>query len=236
MINKEILDGITGEGPLQANVRLSPIGQLRLRPNVIFDLVYDKEVLHLGCTDHLPVIMYKIDKGIYLHQQISRVASVCIGIDINHEALEYIRTMGITNVIEADITQPGIKQITDSKWDYLLMAEMLEHIDNPVSFLRSISQNYRKNIGNLIITVPNAFGLIHMNIARNHGIESINNDHRYWFTPYTICKVAHQAGLVIDELIMCASEYSVDVMQANRRLLLEKPVLLDTIVLVAHWV
>jgi len=236
MIDKDILDGITGEGPLQANIRLDPIEQLQLRPNVIFDLVYDKEILHLGCTDHLPIIKHKIESGIYLHQQISRVASVCVGIDINREALEYVRTMGITNIVEADITQPGIKKITDNKWDYLLMAEMLEHIDNPVSFLQSIAQNYKKHIDSIIITVPNAFGLAHMNIAHNHGIESINNDHRYWFTPYTICKVAHQAGLVIDDLIMCASEYTVDVMNANRGLLLEKPILLDTIVLTAHWI
>jgi 2-polyprenyl-3-methyl-5-hydroxy-6-metoxy-1,4-benzoquinol methylase len=235
MINKEILDGIIGEGPLQANVRLSPIEQLRIRPNVIYDLVYDKEILHLGCTDHLPVIKHKIENGIYLHQQISRVAAVCVGIDINSEAVDYVRTMGITNIIEADITQPGIKQITDRKWDYLLMAEMLEHIDNPVSFLQVISQNYRNHIGSLIITVPNAFGITHMGKALNQGIESINNDHRYWFTPYTICKIAHQAGLIIDELIMCLSEYTVELTSANRELLLDKPVLLDSIVLVTHW-
>jgi hypothetical protein len=234
-INKEILEGIRGEGPLQASVRLSPVDKLQLRPNVIFDLVYDKSILHLGCTDHLPVIKHKIENGIYLHQQVSRIASVCIGIDINREAIDYVRTMGITNIIEADITKSGIKQITDGKWDYLLMAEMLEHIDNPVSFLQSISHNYAKYIRSLIITVPNAFGLAHMEKALNHGIESINNDHRYWFTPYTICKVAHQAGLVIDELIMCVSEYTVDIMKASRKLLLEKPVLLDTVVLVAHW-
>ena len=235
LINKEILDGITGAGPLQANIRLEPIQHIRLRPNVIFDIAYGKRLLHLGCTDHLSVIERKLQNETYLHQQLTYVTAKCLGIDINEEATKYLAGKGIHNIIVSDITSPGIKQITDYEWDYLLMAEMLEHIDNPVSFLQSIAENYKPNIKNLIITVPNAFGLIHFGNVLNNGIESINNDHRYWFTPYTLCKIAHQAGLVIDDLIMCSYEGSAGIIQSNKALLLDKPALLDTIVLVAHW-
>ena len=115
------------------------------------------------------------------------------------------------------------------------MAEVLEHIDNPVSFIKDIATHYRENIGGIIITVPNAFGFIHISQAINNGVESVNNDHRYWFTPYTICKVAHQAELVLDDLIMCIYEGSANMAIVNQDILLNKPILMDTIVLVAHW-
>jgi hypothetical protein len=112
------------------------------------------------------------------------------------------------------------------------MAEVLEHIDNPVWFLKQIIQNYRKNIGNIIITVPNALGIYAVNNATNLGRESVNIDHRYWFTPYTICNVAHKAGLVPTELHMCLYENSAGYLENNEALLKSKPLLLDTIVLV----
>ncbi|MEX0741590.1 MAG: hypothetical protein WD079_02255, partial [Phycisphaeraceae bacterium] len=35
------------------------------------------------------------------------------------------------------------------------------------------------------------------------GCELINTDHRYWFTPYTLGKVAVEAGLMPREVRMC---------------------------------
>jgi len=235
MINDYFRSCISGSGPLQAEISFPPINIIRLRPNVIFDLTEDKSVLHLGCTDHLSIIEKKIEKGIYFHRQLNCVAGKCLGIDINNETVQYLERHGVDNIIVADITQPGIKEIANNKWDYLLMAEVLEHINDPVDFLKCIAKEYRNNIMNIIITVPNAFGLIHMNHALINGCESINTDHRYWFTPYTICKIVHEAGLIIDDLIMCLYEMSQSILNEYSSVIKAKPVLLDTIVLTAHW-
>ena len=173
--------------------------------------------------------------GVYLHKQLSQVSAKCLGIDINAEAVEYIKSKGINNVIIEDITKSDISQIKNEKWDYLLLAEMLEHIDNPVEFLRKIVENYKNNIGSFIITVPNAFGLIHLGNVLNLGKEIVNSDHRYWFTPYTLWKVIHQAGLYLDNLTMCLYENSINILSSNKNLFLEKPILLDTIVAVCHY-
>ena len=235
MIDLAIINGITGKGPLQAEIRIPPMDQIQLRPNVIFDIAYDKRVVHLGCTDHLSIIDQKVKSGVLLHQQLTRIAAACLGVDINREATRLLRRLGITNIIVADITQPDIPDICNNEWDFLLMAEMLEHIDDPVAFLKCIALHYREQLKNLIITVPNAFGFVQMAQVFYHGTESINHDHRYWFTPYTLCKVAHQAGLVLDDLIMCVYENSVGMLKDHRDTLSDKPILLDTIVLVAHW-
>jgi 2-polyprenyl-3-methyl-5-hydroxy-6-metoxy-1,4-benzoquinol methylase len=207
---------------------------MRRRPDEIFELVRGKSVLHVGCTDHLEIIEIKLQSNNLLHQQLSCVASACLGIDIDEKAAGYLRARGFENILIADITQPGISQIAAARWDYLLLADILEHIDDPVSFLKAIAVHYKNNIGGVIITAPNAFGLIHMSAALGDGIESVNRDHRYWFTPYTLCKVAYRAGLIPDNIIMCANEYA-EISEAFREVLLDKPILMDTIILEAHW-
>ncbi len=236
MINswKELANCIEGKGTLMASLQFHPIDHIRLRPNVIFDIVDNRTVLHLGCTDHIEIIDNKLRSGLYLHKQLTRVTSKCLGIDINKEAVEHLKKNGINNVILRDITQPNIIEIKDEKWDFLLMAEVLEHIDNPVEFLKVIMKNYGSNIESLIITVPNAFGLIHMGNVLNTGTEVINSDHKYWFTPYTLWKVIYEAGLVLDDMIMCLYENSINVLLKNTDMLLNKPILLDTIVAICH--
>ena len=226
---------ISGNGPLQAYVVMDPITEITLRPNAIFKIVANKKVLHLGCTDHLDIINEKINNGKYLHRQLSFVSSQCWGLDINRQAVDHLRRYDINNIAVTDITQPNIEIIEQEQWDYLLMAEVLEHINDPVSFIKQIGTHYRKNINSIIITVPNAFGYIHFLQAFNNGRESVNSDHRYWFSPYTLCKVAHEAGLIIDDLIMCCYENSEQIVMRNPELFKEKPILLDTILLVAHW-
>lgn len=223
---------ISGTGDLMATVEFEPYETIMLRPDYLLELFADKKVIHLGCTDHLAIIQSKLSAGNYLHSLITYVAEKCVGIDINREALDFIQSKGIDNVIFGDITQPGITAITEGHYDYILLGEMLEHVENPVDFLKSVVKNYGEYIDKVVITVPNAFGLPFLAGALNQGVESVNSDHKYWFTPYTIAKVIHQAGLELEHLQMCLYETSKFVLQGNEALLKSKPLLLDTIVAV----
>lgn len=234
VIIDHILKCVSGEYGLTANLVFDPINHIRLRPNVIYDIVENKKVLHLGCTDHSSIIEWKVKNGRYLHRQLTYVTQECLGVDINAAAAEQLKTYGIDNIIINDITIPGIKEISENSWDYLLMAEMLEHVDNPVDFLKSIIKAYGKNIDHVIITVPNAFGLVHLVNVIGKGLESVNYDHKYWFTPYTACKVIHESGLILEDLIMCLYENSTPVLKDNIEELKQKPILLDTIVIIAR--
>lgn len=215
---------------LEVSVAFEPYEQIMLCPDYLLQLFSEKKVIHLGCTDHLEIIQNKLDKGQYLHNLISFVSEKCVGIDINNQALDFIRSKGVHNVIYGDITQPGITEILEGHFDYMLLGEMLEHIENPVSFLKSIIANYGEHISTFVITVPNAFGLPFLSNAVSAGTEVLNPDHKYWFTPYTLMKVAHQAGLQIDDVQMCLYENSKGILPNNSELLKSKPMLLDTIV------
>jgi hypothetical protein len=57
-------------------------------------------------------------------------------------------------------------------------------------------------VSRLIVTVPNAT-ILHQMLNVRKGIELINTDHRYWFTPFTLGKVGTRAGFKIEEFGYC---------------------------------
>jgi hypothetical protein len=176
----------------------------RSRIDVLSELCADRQVIHLGCVDHdVKQIRKKLKRNKWLHKRLCDVSERCLGIDISEDGIRYLREkLGFDDVSVIDITAGKDSTITSQPWDYLLIPEVLEHIDNPVAFLSAIRDNYRDHIRQVVITVPNAFSRDINRLARK-GFEGINTDHRYWFTPYTLSKVVTQAGISIDNIIMC---------------------------------
>jgi Methyltransferase domain len=184
-------------------------GKLQDRMDFVESLIQGKSVLHVGCLDHLPLIEQKIKDNRWFHGRISQSASTCLGVDINLEGIEFVRSnLGINNICYGKIdSSEKIPEIANSYWDYVVLGEVLEHIDNPVDFLNKFLNTYRSCFEKIILTVPNAFRIGNF-LAAMKSQELINSDHRYWFSPYTAWKVAHQAGFQIDAIQMC--KFSVD--------------------------
>ena len=169
---------------------------LRNRVELLSELAAGKRILHIGCCDHIPLLRRKMGDRTWLHGRLTEAAAYCIGIDIDAKAISEARSLSrLSNIFYGDITaKPKIAEIGDDKFDYTLLGEVMEHIGNPVHFLKSFLSNYKENIGQVIITVPNALRSDNiLNVLK--GRETINSDHRFFFTPYTIAKVAWDAGL-----------------------------------------
>lgn len=230
-VQRDILDAVEGKADVMAVFRLGPTDRVETRPDIIMDIVRGKNVIHLGCTDHISLIDEKIKTGTFFHMQLMEAAAKCLGVDINAEAVEYLKERGFDNILCGDITEPGIAEITRGNWDYIVLGEVIEHVDNPVAFLKAISANYKQNVRRLIITAPNTLCLQNVFNAYTHGIEAINADHKYGFTPYTLCNAAYKAGLVPENMRMCTYGAINDFVKTNYDDLLAKPVLLETIVL-----
>lgn len=173
------------------------------RQDTLEDLYRGKRVLHLGCTDHLGLIDDRIAAGRHLHARLSKTTADCIGIDIDDESIEYLRARhSIDNIIKLDILADELpEQISSKQWDYIVLGEILEHVDNPVEFLSQLKDRFASCCDSIMITVPNAFGLAATKQYRNNRIEMINSDHRYWFSPFTLLKVMRRAGFSPDSLI-----------------------------------
>jgi hypothetical protein len=170
------------------------------RVSFLRDLANGKKVLHLGCLDHLPLIDDKVKRRQWLHKELTEVASACIGIDIDEETSNYVKAKyGCSNILLGDFTSHKFPEVMADHWDYAILGELLEHIDNPVAFLAAIRNNYAGIINKIVITVPNAWNRTAIRGALESK-EIINSDHRYWFTPYTLSKVMHHAGIELDEI------------------------------------
>jgi len=177
------------------------------RFQIIESLCKNKNIIHLGCVDHLPLINKKIEQNIWLHARLCKVAKKCLGIDINIEGIDYLKyKLGYKDVIYGDIANGDISEIKEKYWDFLVMGEILEHVNNPCFFLQKIHEKYSNNIEKVIITVPNAFSWQNFNGILSH-YELINTDHRYWFSPYTLAKIVYLSGMQVEEFYFCESFY-----------------------------
>lgn len=168
---------------------LGPAGRAPRRADCLVDLATGRRVLHVGCCDHLPLIRAKLDAGLYLHQRLCAVASHCVGSDTNLDGVQLLRELGFAQTYVPE-------DVPAQEFDLCLLADVIEHVGDPVSFLRSMRRYAFKE---LVVVTPNAFRL------RNFwgGSELINTDHRFWFSPYTLCKVLVDAGFEPRQVLIC---------------------------------
>jgi hypothetical protein len=171
---------------------------MKTRINELTKLVKGKSILHVGfaCS---PSFKERIRKGIWLHEYLINSASLCCGYDIDSFAVEVLSNeYGYKNIYSTI----GELYSQHNQFDYLLLPEVIEHVDNPVSFIRNFIDVYPTS--KIIITVPNAFRLRNF-INAFVGVEAINSDHRYWFTPVTINKIMNQCGICDGKIMMVES-------------------------------
>lgn len=165
------------------------------RFDLINQLCRGKSVLHIGCADHIALIPKKISAGTWMHGFLTQISARCLGVDISQPAIDYLqKSLGLANVICADLTtEVPAPLIERSPWDKVFLGEVVEHINDPIGFLQSLKRGIHKYAEELIITVPNATRWENFENLRK-GIECINSDHRFWFTPYTLAKTVSEAG------------------------------------------
>jgi hypothetical protein len=195
-IDPQVLKYLRGEA-FQTSLNID-IGkekhQIITRESAIAEIIKGKAVVHVGCSDHIQVITEKIRNNTWLHKLINDNANRCFGIDIDKESIEFIKNeLGYENVFCANILTDDINQINESKWDYAVFGEIIEHLDDPVNFLKVFKTKYGNSISRFIITVPSIYNKRQFTNMMNYR-EVINSDHRFWFTPYTIAKVLVSAG------------------------------------------
>ncbi|MDD5764791.1 MAG: hypothetical protein PHW79_00875 [Candidatus Marinimicrobia bacterium] len=204
------------------------------RIEYIETLVSGKNIIHVGCVDHISLIQWKIDNNIWLHKRLSDCTKRCLGIDLNEEGIQYLKTkLNYQDVIRLNIAKEfPTTEIISQTWDYMIVGEILEHLNEPISFLTSIKQKYSGIIDRIVITVPNAFRLPNFLFAKKH-IEYINSDHRFWFTPYTLAKLLSDAGMKFEEFQFC-HDYPLARKSIIRKIILKKyPAFRNVLVMIA---
>lgn len=204
------------------------------RLSLLEKICHKKSVIHIGCCDHIPCLDEKIKAKTWLHGLLSETSKTCLGIDINGDSIDAVKRMtGYDNVIQGDVTKSGLHNITSKHWDVAIFGEIMEHIGDPVSFLRNFCQIYGDSVSEIVVTVPNSMSIRNAYDSLRQA-ERINTDHRFWFSPFTISKILWDAGYKVTSIETTYSPSNQLHMQLLKRLLLKLfPLLGDGIVVMA---
>ncbi|MDD3725214.1 MAG: methyltransferase domain-containing protein [Bacteroidales bacterium] len=210
------------------------------RDAFVIDLVKNKNNIHIGCVDHNPeIIKQKIDEENYFHKKLVDNSRFCMGVDINAEGVIYMKNiLKYKNVYCVDIIEGPFNKITEAKFDFMILGEVIEHVDNPCYFLKKINNYYKKNIKKIVITTPNSFSYRNIKNA-NKGMEGINSDHKSQFSPYTLSKILYLAGfrnLEINFSNPCDSfiQKCINIF-FNRKIFYKKSSLSETLIITADF-
>ncbi len=162
------------------------------------NIVSGKKVLHIGCTDHKELIDTKIRKNEYLHTKLIKKASLIHGIDVNKEAIDYLKNKyNISDLYYYDVTHETIPSCLLKKYDIILVPEVLEHVLNLGNFLQAIKK-FMSSESLLIVSTPNAFKS-HSFFTVLKGYEETNPDHKYYFSYVTLKSLLEECGFMIEK-------------------------------------
>jgi methionine biosynthesis protein MetW len=139
------------------------------------------KILDIGCGDG--TVMEFLSKN--------NKPKEIIGIDISKRAVDYVKNKGY-EAYELDVLSDDfVKFLGNKNFDYIIITEVLEHIQDPEKVLLSIKKHFNKSI---FISIPNAgfflhrlrllFGRFPLVMVNEHVKEHIrfwtHSDFKYW--------------------------------------------------------
>lgn len=153
-----------------------------------------RRVLDLGAMDET-AWQSKRGRGTWLHEELSRTATSVEGIDSS--ALiptEGLRTAPNAIIRRGDAGDPGplVEGLTEIP-DVVVAGELIEHLENPLGFLRSFARSARLSGKTLILSTPNATAVhnVLIGLARR---ESTHHDHLLILSYKTLTTLCKRAG------------------------------------------
>ena len=161
------------------------------------DLVSRHErTAHIGCTDW-PYTEYRLAHKDLLHERLLQVGDVT-GIDVDRDGIDRLsQALPDARFLCVDIAD-GAPESDREAYDLVLVAETLEHIPDPVSFLRGCGELLREN-GTICVTVPNACSP-KIGIRTLFGRERVHPDHFVYYGPRTLERTLRSAGFVTESV------------------------------------
>lgn len=168
-----------------AAARREPISN---RTAYLCDIARGKKVLDVGVVDH------EVDSDTphqWLHGEVAKAASYCLGVDVLPEAIATLRGRGY-NVHLADVTKDKI----DDTFDVMICGEVIEHLGNPAGLFKTASEVLNPG-GRMVITTPNPY---YRSFVRDDrmGRFRASVDHVTLLFPSGIAEFAERAGLKLD--------------------------------------
>lgn len=147
-----------------------------------------KRVLDIGCLDE--TALGKRGTSEWLHGRIAARATSVIGIDLSdHLTDEGLVTAPNARIVKGDGTRP---HVAAQDIDILVAGEFIEHLENPLDFLRELRARYPGC--ELVISTPNGASLAN-GLMGMIGKEAQHPDHLMTSTYKTLNTLCRRAGV-----------------------------------------
>jgi len=167
----------------------------RSRDEAILELCRNKTVLHLGFVDE-GLLEERIERGEWLHEKLVRSAERVIGFDISAQGVARARQLGFLDCYVVDVERlDSAIEVPKLSYDVILAADIIEHVDNPGSFLTALQPIVGPGT-TLVITTPNALSLKTFWYPPAK-LEVVHPDHNCYFSPLTLTHLLAKYGFEV---------------------------------------
>lgn len=167
---------------MATELRYEPLERLRVARPVdriayVADACRGRNVLDLGAMDETAFAM-KRGRGTWLHEAIAATATRVVGVDDS----DTVPDEGLVTAGNAVIRRGNVMALdrwfesNDFTPDVVVAGELIEHLENPLEFLRMIAACKRLRRATLIVTTPNATAAHNVAVGMLHR-ESTHHDH-----------------------------------------------------------
>jgi hypothetical protein len=144
----------------------------------------DKTVLDVGCIGQ----DRNFKEPNWLHNKVKGWSKEVDGVDILIEQINELKRNGYNMYSIQEL------QALKKTYEVVLMADVIEHVDNPVDFLKFYA-SFLADTGVMVISTPNANRANNfINILFNNNY-SVNPEHTCWYCPKTFSEVVSRTGL-----------------------------------------
>lgn len=168
-------------------------------------IAINKSILNIGACDS-PFHNEKLKSDLLLHKHLNEVASNCIGIDIDQDAIKFLKTKKISNIHNFNFNSCFKKFNTKSyKLDYIFFGETIEHLMNFDDFFLNIKKIMNYHDAKLVITTPNVFFIKSM-INYTRGKIKYHPDHTVLFSDEILSSLLLKYNLDVEFSGSCFME------------------------------
>ncbi len=151
-----------------------------------------KRVIHVGFAD----AGFRLEQGRsgrWLHGHLHEVASELVGIDADDAGIAAATEDGFEAYVVDCTDAEAVAALNLEPADVVLAGEVIEHISTPGPFLDAM-HHLCKPDGTLIVTTPNAYGLINVAASITRRVEINHPDHVVMFTWRTLTELMRRSG------------------------------------------
>ncbi len=176
----------------QDMVHRLPAAKVVDRSEFLVELARNKKVTHVGFVDS-GCWAYHSNFDSWLHEHLDKSAASLIGLDLDEAGVERAKEMGFAAFAVDCSDDAAVAALGLEPSELVVAGEIIEHLDDSGSFLEGLHSLVEPG-GQLVVTTPNASGLLNAGAAAFAGYEVNHPDHVTLYSCFTLINLLSRHG------------------------------------------